>query len=135
MKLSVFILSATAATKVKPTFSNPSILIVLTKVSHRATRSTADLFKERLAELVADDERWFISSAGSFPSFGPEIGEIVSKAQLLAADATAMKTATTFSEWDYLFTEIYNSLDLSKLFQYGCWGQYQPDIPGQLFYL
>ena len=132
MKISVFVLSATAATEVETTTINTSILTVLTKVSHRATRSTADLFKEQLAELVADDERssfW----AGDHLDFA--VQDIATYTRMMVADAMATKTATSVDEWNDLFSQAFNGLqvanDFSKMFQYGCWGQYQPDIPGQ----
>ena len=129
MKISVFVLSATAATEVETTTINTSILTVLTKVSHRATRSTADLFKEQLAELVAGDER-SSSLAGDHKIF-----ELVQYAKIMAADAMAMKTATSFNEWKSLFGPFYKNIEISKMLQYGCWGQYHPNLPGQFFLL
>ena len=137
MKLSLFVISATTAAKVEPITFNPSILIVLIKVSHRATRSTADLFKQQLAELGVDDERSQFSWAGEHID-GWDVHVIAMTVVNMAADAMAMKTATSLDEWNSLLRQAFNNLGangFSKMFQYGCWSQYRPDIPGQLFYL
>ena len=94
---------------------------------HRTNRSAEDLIKEQLAELTADDERL---STGIFDK---AVLEIRAFARILAADATAMETATSLDEWVSLFwTAVENQKkDFTNMFYYGCWGQLlQPDIPG-----
>ena len=67
----------------------------------------------------------------------PALKQVAFVARRLAADAMVMEmgTATSAMEWVMLWLQAFDSWslidDISKMFQYGCWGQYQPDIPGQ----